>query len=314
MKKILLVGTGEIAPSYIEALQKFDAFEIDLLGNDADKSRALANQHGISQGHGGGTRKLSEIAQNYSLIILAASIDALSELIDAALGSNFEGRVLVEKPVALSMETLQNIVQKYGDEQRISVALNRIFFPSIQKMSAILRDEVPLSAEMSFTEWVHRIEPDKYSSNSLANWGYSNCIHVIATFFWLLGPPKEMTAFVGGENAIDWHKNGAVFCGAGETTSGTLFSYHSNWCSAGRWYLKIYTEKGCYDLTPMEGINFIPKGTVKSEQLLQPFIGDTKCGFSEMLEAFIYNGEDQIGLTEYLELLKATKAIFKYED
>ncbi len=313
MKKILLVGTGEIAPSYIEALQKLADFEIELLGNDNGKSAALARHYGLCHGYGGGTDKLKEIAQNYDLIILAAAIDALPELIDAALSSKFEGRVLVEKPIALSLDVLRKIEQKYGNSQRISVALNRIYFPSIRKMRSILDNETPLSAEMSFTEWVHRIEPEKFSEISLANWGYSNCIHVTATFFWLLGLPQELVSYVGGKGSISWHESGSVYCGAGETTTGTLFSYHSNWCSAGRWYIKVYTERGCYDLTPMEGINFVKKGTVKTEQILQPFDGDTKCGFLEMLKAFVENQDEQIMLNEYLELLKVTKTIFKYE-
>jgi hypothetical protein len=65
---------------------------------------------------------------------------------------------------------------------------------------------------------------------------------------------------------LTWHEK-TNFSGAGITQKGVVFSYVSNWESAGRWAVEIMTDKRRFLLKPMEGILVQMKGSVAIEPL-----------------------------------------------
>ena len=64
---------------------------------------------------------------------------------------------------------------------------------------------------------------------------------------------------------MDWHSK-TKFAGAGITEKGVLFSYHSNWESAGRWGIELNTYKRKIILRPLEEVQIQWKGTVNVEK------------------------------------------------
>lgn len=315
--KVLIVGAGGIAPEYVKALRAIGIGEIDVLSRSVESAAALASSLSLSTHFGGGNATLEKIADNYGAIILAASIDALPSLIQTCLSTSPQVPVLVEKPVALSSTELSAIVTGKPNH-RISVALNRLYFPSVATLREELKRSAPTSAHFSFTEWVHRIDPMSFSKRELARWGLSNCIHVTATVFDLIGLPQSIAPFVGGADRIPWHPSGSTFVGAGVSATGVPFSYLSDWNSAGRWSISVGTDKGRYDLMPMEGINFTPRGSVHSEVFQSAYTGETKCGFVEMLEQWLHptvqgHVRRAVTIEEMIDYLRATETIFGYE-
>ena len=54
--------------------------------------------------------------------------------------------------------------------------------------------------------------------------------------------------------------------GCGKTTQDIPFTYHSDWNSAGRWSIEVFTNEGKYVLCPLEKLQFQEKGSI----VLQP--------------------------------------------
>jgi hypothetical protein len=181
-------------------------------------------------------------------------------------------------------------------------------------MKEILESQELTSVEFSFTEWVHRIDQNKFSINELNLWGVSNCIHVIATVFNIIGAPQKLNSYVTGKDGIEWHPSGSVFVGSGITEKGVSFSYSSDWLSAGRWSITFRTKDGSYQLSPMEALTFCPKGTIQEIEIIENWSGNIKCGFEKMLENWINEEKDAlISISDLKDYVEIIENIFKYE-
>jgi hypothetical protein len=85
-------------------------------------------------------------------------------------------------------------------------------------------------------------------------------MHVVDLAFFLAGKPEQWKAF-SKSGKIDWH-NKAISSGACITTKDLIFSYHTNWESAGRWSVELSTHNRKIVFKPLEGIFLQPKGTI----------------------------------------------------
>ncbi len=306
---ILLIGAGYIAAEYIKALHALGMRNITVLARGTDRAHALKEQYGLCAAHGGGESTLPSLLADAAAVIVAPSIEVLPTFA-ALLAEASHPRVLLEKPAFLSSHDLEDFRTRYGGWE-CAVALNRLFYPSVRMLAERIAQEGIRSATFSFTEWLHRIEPNDYTRQALARWGLSNCIHVISTAFHLIGLPAQLHARQEQGEGIAWHPAGTIFTGAGISSHGTPFTYHSDWGSAGRWSIEIYNNRGAYSLCPMEGLSFKPKGSVTSEGLLPVWNGDTKCGFEAMLAGFL-SGQDYFSLSQLSPHLEAIEAMFGY--
>jgi predicted dehydrogenase len=283
--KILLIGAGGIAQEYVKVLHLLGVGSIDVLSQRKETAEAFRQTWGLERAFGGGLETLPDIAMGYDAAIVASPIETLLPYLRnlLQLGVN---KVLVEKPVALSTPALDTFLTEYA-ETPVMVALNRLFFPSVQELRRRLIEEKVRSAEFSFTEWVHRINTEQYQPEVLARWGAANCIHVTSTVFDLIGMPRVLNGERGGAGDIDWHPAASIFAGSGISSTGAVFSYGSDWGSAGRWSITVRTALGSYHLEPMEALAFCRKGTVSLEAIVPVWVGETKCGFMEMLEYWL---------------------------
>lgn len=279
--KILLIGAGEIADEYVRAFFALGVKNIHVMSRTAVSAEAFCKTWKLAATPAHSRDYIAAHARDYDGVVVASPVETLLPyLFDlAAAGAK---RILVEKPVALRAQKLDAFLAEHRTAP-VMVALNRLFFPSVETLRRQLQAEPVRSAEFSFTEWVHRIQPEKYSPAVLARWGAANCIHVIATAFDLIGAPRKLSAQVAGAADIAWHPAGSNFAGSGVTDADALFSYSADWMSAGRWSLTVRTARGSYQLEPMEQLTFCPKGSVTREVVVPNWAGATKCGFVEML-------------------------------
>jgi len=283
--KMLLIGAGGIAQEYVKALRKLGVGQIDVLSRRKELAEAFRQTWSLGRAFGGGQETLPGIARDYDAAIVASPIETLLPYLRDLLQLGAT-KVLVEKPVALSAPELDPFLADHAGAP-VMVALNRLFFPSVQELRRRLVQEPVRSAEFSFTEWVHRINTEQYRPEVLARWGAANCIHVTSTVFDLIGMPRVLNGQRGGAGDIAWHPAASIFAGSGVSSTGALFSYGSDWGSAGRWSVAVRTSAGSYHLEPMEALAFCPKGTVTRDVLLPAWSGDTKCGFVEMLRYWL---------------------------
>ncbi|MBY0408435.1 MAG: Gfo/Idh/MocA family oxidoreductase, partial [Rickettsiales bacterium] len=215
MTRILLIGAGAIAHEYIKALKALGYSDITILSRSAQSSEQLMHTYQLSAAYGGAEAMLPELMSRADAAIVASPIDTLAAYAEllAPMGS---AKILLEKPAFLYSSELKGFITRYPNWQA-GVVLNRLFYPSVMRLKEILAEETVTSAEFSFTEWVHRIDTQQYAPLVLARWGLSNCIHVIATVFDLIGLPATLHAAQHGKEAISWHPNGSIFSGSGVT-------------------------------------------------------------------------------------------------
>ncbi|MDO8877148.1 MAG: Gfo/Idh/MocA family oxidoreductase [Pseudolabrys sp.] len=311
--KILLIGAGEIAHEYVRAFVALGVKDIHVMSRTAASAEAFCKTWDLTPAPAHGRGYIAAHAASYDGVVIASPVETLLPYLNDLAEAGAK-RILVEKPVALRAQELDAFLARYPDAP-VMVALNRLFFPSVEALRQHLRTEPVRSAEFSFTEWVHRIQPEKYSPEVLARWGAANCVHVIATAFDLTGAPRKLAVQVGGGSDIAWHPAGSNFAGSGVTETNALFSYAADWMSAGRWSLTIRTARGSYQLEPMEQLTFCPKGSVTREVLVPNWAGPTKCGFVEMLTHWMSTpaADPRFGLARLRQHLAAVGAILYSE-
>ena len=200
-------------------------------------------------------------------------------------------KILIEKPAAVSIGELEDNYQKLKPfAESIFVAYNRRFYASVAEAKELIRQDGGLKTmHFEFTEWLHSIEPLKKGPGVKENWFFANSTHVVDLAFCLAGKPKNWCAYYGtGHN--NWHPK-TNFTGAGITEHNILFSYCSNWESAGRWAIELMTDKRRIYLKPMEKVHVQMKGSIAIDEHACYLEIDEKFkpGLLKQTEAFIKN-------------------------
>jgi hypothetical protein len=217
---------------------------------------------------------------------------------------------LVEKPAAISInELLENeeFLREYLE--KVFVAYNRRFFASVQEALKLIEDDGGLeSMHFEFTEWAHKIEPLQKANGVKENWFFANSTHVVDLAFFIAGKPNEWQAF-SKEGTLNWHSK-TQFAGSGITEKNVLFSYHSNWESAGRWGIEFMTFKRKIILKPIEELKILYKGSVSIQNIDLNNELDTiyKPGLFKQLDVFL--SKDTNLLVNIHEHLINTKSIY----
>jgi predicted dehydrogenase len=270
MKKVLLIGTGEMAISYFYVLKELDV-EITVIGRGTKSSQLFSTKTSFQAIPGGIEAYLdnnhSNIDTKNLFAIVATGTEALMPVMKTLLNYNITN-ILVEKPAAISIDELIENQNIFNDlSSTIFVAYNRRFYASVQKVKELIEEDGgTVSFSFDFTEWSHEIETLKKADGVKESWFFANSTHVVDTAFYLGGIPKEMVNFSKKGN-LTWHEK-SVFSGAGVTIDNALFSYISNWESAGRWGIEINTSKRRFYLRPLEEIKVQIKGSIAIENLI----------------------------------------------
>tara|TARA_Y100000768_G_scaffold386582_1_gene375333 strand:- start:54 stop:1001 length:948 start_codon:yes stop_codon:yes gene_type:complete len=296
MQTILLIGTGPMAIEYTKVLKAMNK-EFSVIGRGFKSAKLFKKQTGITPETGGLDLYLkANKINNNSLAIIATGTETLMSLILQLLNSGVE-KILVEKPAAISIdELLENEQYLKPYENSIFVAYNRRFYASvIETEKLIIEDGGLQSMHFEFTEWAHTIEPLKKVEGVKENWFFANSTHVVDLAFFIAGKPKVLKAF-SKPGKLDWHSK-TNFVGAGETEIGILFSYISNWESAGRWGIELLTENRRIYLKPMENLQIQHKGSIQviEHKIDLSLDSNFKPGLYKQVDAFI-SGKNKIRL------------------
>lgn len=300
----ILVGTGSMAVEYAKVLTELKQ-DFIAIGRGEASARAFEEATRHKPVTGGLDRFLEQntISSDTSVIIAAGTEGLMSTML-AVLKQGCD-KVLVEKPAAISIEELldhKSELEAYQD--KVFVAYNRRFYTSVMEAERLLQEDGGLeSMHFEFTEWAHKIEPLQKAAGVKENWFFANSTHVVDLAFYLAGEPTDWNAF-SKSGTLDWHEK-SNFSGAGITERGVLFSYISNWESAGRWGIELMTSKRRIYLKPMEGLSVQSRGTIAivehefekgKDQLFKP-------GLYHQTEAFLYeNGENRLlSLSKHFE-------------
>ena len=259
-----IIGTGPMAQDYAEVLTALKK-DFTVIGRGAHSAEKFTEKLGVRPFVGGLTVFLE--AQKFKAddaVIIATGTENLMEVLKISLLSG-AGKILIEKPAALSIEELlanSDFLKKH--QNQVFVAYNRRFYASVVETIKLIEEDGGLeNIHFEFTEWAHRIEPLEKAPGVKENWFFANSTHVVDLAFFLAGKPKDWCAY-SKEGQLTWHEK-TKFVGAGITEHGVLFSYNSNWESAGRWAIELMTSKRRIYLKPLEGIQIQMKGSIQLE-------------------------------------------------
>lgn len=265
---VLLVGSGFMAKEYLLVLSAMKK-KVIVVSRGNEKIELLKQEFPEFTYYSGGLDKYLKIHLTVpDFAINASSINQLGITTKQLLMAGVKS-ILLEKPGDLFLKGLKEIEDLSQESNtQVFIAYNRRFYSSVQKLKEeVFNDGGIQSLHFEFTEWVHMIDQNKFDLEVLSKWIVSNSAHVIDTVFFLIGKPKNMQNIVLGQGLIPWHKSGSVFIGMGVSDQNIPFSYHANWCSAGRWSIEISTLKRRFYLKPMEKLAQQILGTVSVDEI-----------------------------------------------
>lgn len=261
-KDVLIVGSGPMSEAYLAVLKDFDV-NIIVVGRGEKSADFFYEKTGVRPITGG----LEDYLQNNLIkegayTIIATGTEGLMPSLKMLIGAGAKN-ILIEKPAAISIQELtENEPFLINSNANIFVAYNRRFYASVLETKNLIREDGGLrSMHFEFTEWAHTIQDIQKAEGVKENLFFANSTHVVDLAFFIAGSPIELSCYSIGGN-IKWHKK-TNYTGAGITSQGVLFSYISNWESAGRWALELLTEKRRIYLKPLEDIQIQLKGSVQ---------------------------------------------------
>lgn len=287
-KHIYLIGTGQMAKDYVKVLVAQNHF-FTVIGRGETSALKFEQTTGIRSFTGGIENYLANnsFPENACIIIATGTQDLMQTMLNVLRAGAC--RVLVEKPAAISIEELlanEKNLEPYAD--RVFVAYNRRFYASVIEAQKLIEEDGGLqSMHFEFTEWAHKIEPLEKALGVKENWFFANSTHVVDLAFYLAGKPVDWRAY-SKPGKLTWHSK-TNFAGAGITEKGVLFSYMSNWESAGSWGIELLTEKRRIYLKPLEGVAIQIKGSVLIENHTfdDEFDKNYKPGLFKQTQAFL---------------------------
>ena len=293
MKKVLLLGTGNIARDYVKVLRGLQV-DFDVIGRSEDGCARFSEEMGLNALPGGLEKYAGEL-NGYEAAILA--IDASQLPVEACrLMTSGVKELLIEKPAGITEASLQSVVkaQKLCGAQAY-VGYNRRFYCSVRRAEEIIAEDGGVrSFHFEFTEWPHTVLASGLPRETIRNWFLCNSSHIIDMAFFLGGAPKGISCYAAGR--ADWTDEHISFSGAGVTETGALFDYCANWGAPGRWNVEVMTERRRLVFRPIEKLQVQELKSVKIE--FEPNVDYTpdeayKPGLYGEVSAFLGSGEEE---------------------
>lgn len=275
-----------MAQDYARVLQSL-GLEFNVIGRSLNSAKEFERITGLKVYIGGLSSMLSHSDAPYQAIV-AVGIEKLAEVASELIRAGSK-HVLIEKPGGLNsfhLRILHQLAVSHGCN--VLIAYNRRFYASTaMARKLIAEDGGATSCTFEFTEWSHVIAPLKKGSGVKRAWFLANSTHVVDLAFHLCGFPVEWKGWHGG--SLKWHPSAARFCGSGITEHGVFFSYQADWESPGRWGLEVLTRKSRFILRPMEQLQVVKLGSVKTDmvELNDIFDKEFKPGLYKQTKAFL---------------------------
>ena len=307
-KKVFLIGTGQMAIDYLTVLKDLD-YDTKVIGRGNASALKFGSKTGIEPFIGGFQEYLlkNSLPEN-AYVIIATGTEALMPSLLLALQAGAH-KVLIEKPAAISIEELVKNEEKLKPySEKVFVAYNRRFYASVAEAKRMIEKDGGLQTiHFEFTEWAHIIDPLKKAPGVKENWFFANSTHVVDLAFYLAGQPEKWQAY-SKAGTLTWHSK-TKFSGAGITNRGVLFSYLSDWESAGRWGIELLTQNRRIYLKPLESITVQEKGSISSFEYNFDNSLDLefKPGLYRQTSAFL---EENVGILKIEEHIKNSKYIY----
>lgn len=318
LPKILLVGAGNMAREYAKVLTTLKKPFLTI-GRGAENIVFFQKATGQSAVSGGLAQWLATKTKDKRrgidhkippVAIVATNEEELGSSARLLIKNGVKS-VLLEKPGGTNLDDLKKTARAAKQQNaKVFIAYNRRFYASVAKaMEIIKKDGRVTSFIFDFTERSNLIEKSAKPSEVKREWLLANSSHVIDLAFFLGGKPVKIKAYKAGK--LNWHPDGSIFCGVGQSQTGALFSYHADWESAGRWGLEIMTPKHKLIFRPLEKLQIQKYGQMKVEEVKinSQLDLEFKPGLYRLVQSFLTSQKNLPTINEQVENAKYFKMI-----
>jgi predicted dehydrogenase len=312
---IWLIGAGQMAADYAKVLKGLSC-DFAVIGRSEKTAREFEQKLDVPVMQGGLGNAIHNVTRVPEYAIVAVNIEQLAS-VTTLLIENGVKNILVEKPAGVDYQETINLYKIAAKgNARVYVAYNRHFYASVIKAQEIIEEDGGVvSFNFEFTEWAHIIEKLQKPTEVLENWFFANSTHVVDLAFYLGGYPTQLSCYTFG--STNWYKKASVFCGAGITDIGALFSYQANWMGPGRWGVEIITNNHRLILKPLEKLQIQNIGSVITEfvDIDDDLEREFKPGLYLQTRDFIKNEIDSrfVSIRQHCDNIKIYKKIEKLD-
>ena len=286
---LLLIGAGKMASNYVDVLRA-QSINFEIVCRNKNTAENFKKSNNIQPFYGG----IDSYIQNSKFLpkhaIICVDVFNLHEVTISLIKSGVKN-LLVEKPGGLSIYEINSIYEKANQySSNVLIAYNRRFYESVELAKEIIKKDGGIRTSFfEFTEWTHNL--DKIDQKTLLENKILLCnsSHLIDLFLYFCGNPEDFSAFYSG--GISWNKNASAFSGSGITAKGIVFSYISDWESAGRWNLELTTNKRRLFFSPLEKLFCTDRGKLNKYEIEAQTSLDVefKPGIYKMVKSFLDN-------------------------
>ncbi|MBI2602101.1 MAG: Gfo/Idh/MocA family oxidoreductase [Deltaproteobacteria bacterium] len=308
---VLLIGPGKIGIEYFHVLQGLEVPKISVVGRSRESSEVFFEKTGCRPHLDDLDIVFANNRGDFDAAIVAVNVEELFSCTKKLIANGVR-RILVEKPAAVTAFEIDEL-SKMAEERSVSiwVGYNRRFYSSVRELRRrIVEEGGLLSFHFDFTEWIHTVVPTISHKGVLDNWLFANSSHVIDLAFHLGGEPRTLQSMVAG--SLEWHPTASRFVGSGRSHEGSLFSYHANWESPGRWGLELCTRQSRYILRPLEKLHRQRHKsiTIEEVQLDDTLDRSFKPGLFLQVKTFLSESPNTSNLISLAEHNKRVKSIY----
>jgi predicted dehydrogenase len=190
-----IIGTGWVTEKHLVALKQIEAAEVvAIAGRNQDRAQELAQAFG------------AKTYENYLPMLEGEALDAVFILLPPHLHGDLEracaehvGAVLIEKPIATSMEQAQAINETFKQAGTlVSVGYQNRYRASTQQARACFTSETP--GILANGWWIEQMPPPPWWRRFEQSGGQfvEQCTHLVDLSRYLMGEITEVSAYRTG--------------------------------------------------------------------------------------------------------------------
>jgi predicted dehydrogenase len=218
MQRALVVGYGSIGARHARLLR------------DLGLEVGVVSRRGAGVGH-----VFQDLTDGYrqfkpSYVVIANETSKHVSAIEELASVGFDGLTLVEKPVAISLDSLRGITCG----PRVRVAYNLRFHPVLRALKTRLADDRPVAIQAYVGQYLPDWRPgtdyrNGYSASSASGGGVLRDLsHELDYLYWLFGPWSRLAALGGRKGDLEIDSDD-TWCILFEQHAGPVLSLQMNY-------------------------------------------------------------------------------------